>query len=161
VASRILTGVTSNPLTVSIGPRLSRLGYFVRNLRHSWPETGLMAVYHPGQPTGRSPWVRDSQAFLLGGRMERTACCHCGSLRATVSGEPAIVNVCHCKPYHAVHLFSRLQGESPENGSFIEFGWRLSRIFTEKVRKRRNWRLSTIRKARHWRAFLPPKKEIL
>jgi hypothetical protein len=29
--------------------------------------------------------------------MERTACCHCGSLRATVSGEPTIVNVCHCK----------------------------------------------------------------
>ena len=29
--------------------------------------------------------------------MERTACCHCGSLRATVSGEPTVVNVCHCK----------------------------------------------------------------
>lgn len=28
--------------------------------------------------------------------MERTACCHCGSLRATVSGEPVIVNVRHC-----------------------------------------------------------------
>ena len=26
--------------------------------------------------------------------MERTACCHCGSLRAKVSGEPVIVNVC-------------------------------------------------------------------
>jgi hypothetical protein len=67
----------------------------------------------------------------------------------------------HCHVYHAVHLFWRLQGESPENGSFIEFGWRLSGVFAEKARKWRNWRLSTIRKARHWRAFLLPKKEIL
>ena len=30
--------------------------------------------------------------------MERTACCQCGSLRATVmTGEPVAVNVCHCK----------------------------------------------------------------
>ena len=29
--------------------------------------------------------------------MERTACCHCGSLRATVTGEPTAVNACHCK----------------------------------------------------------------
>src|SRR5262249_53477920 len=29
--------------------------------------------------------------------MERAACCHCGSLRATVTGEPTVVNVCHCK----------------------------------------------------------------
>lgn len=29
--------------------------------------------------------------------MGRTACCHCGSLRLTVTGEPAVVNVCHCK----------------------------------------------------------------
>jgi hypothetical protein len=47
----------------------------------------------------------------------------------------------HCHVYHAVHLFSRLQGESPENGSFIEFAWRSSGIFAEKVRKQRNWRL--------------------
>jgi hypothetical protein len=53
------------------------------------------------------------------------------------------------------------KGESPENGSFIEFGWRLSGVFAEKVRKWRNQRLSTIRKARHWRAFLLLKKEIL
>jgi len=31
------------------------------------------------------------------------------------------------------------------------FGWRLSELSTEKVRKWRNWRLSTIRKACHWR----------
>src|ERR1700751_738982 len=35
--------------------------------------------------------------FVREGHMERTACCHCGSLRAMVSGEPTIVNVCHCK----------------------------------------------------------------
>ena len=29
--------------------------------------------------------------------MERTACCHCGALRVTVSGESTIVNVCQCK----------------------------------------------------------------
>jgi hypothetical protein len=29
--------------------------------------------------------------------MERTACCHCGALRATATGEPTVVNVCHCK----------------------------------------------------------------
>jgi len=29
--------------------------------------------------------------------MERTGSCLCGSLRATVSGEPLFVNVCHCK----------------------------------------------------------------
>lgn len=28
--------------------------------------------------------------------MTRTAQCHCGSLRATVSGEPEQVNICHC-----------------------------------------------------------------
>jgi hypothetical protein len=55
----------------------------------------------------------------------------------------------------------RLQGESTENGSFIEFGWRLSRVFAEKVRKWLNRRLSRIRKARHGRAFLLLKKEIL
>ena len=29
--------------------------------------------------------------------MERVACCHCGSLRVSVSGEPTVVNICHCK----------------------------------------------------------------
>jgi hypothetical protein len=29
--------------------------------------------------------------------MERLAQCHCGSLRATTSGEPLLVNICHCK----------------------------------------------------------------
>jgi hypothetical protein len=39
-------------------------------------------------------------------------------------------------------------------GDFREF-------LAEKVRKRRNWRLSTIRKACHWQAFLLLEKEIL
>ena len=29
--------------------------------------------------------------------MQRLAQCHCGSLRATTSGEPLLVNTCHCK----------------------------------------------------------------
>ena len=29
--------------------------------------------------------------------MERVAECHCGQLRATTSGEPGSVYVCHCK----------------------------------------------------------------
>ena len=29
--------------------------------------------------------------------MERLAQCHCGSLRAIASGEPLLVNMCHCK----------------------------------------------------------------
>jgi hypothetical protein len=29
--------------------------------------------------------------------MERLAQCHCGSLRATTSGEPLYVGICHCK----------------------------------------------------------------
>jgi hypothetical protein len=29
--------------------------------------------------------------------MERVAQCHCGSLRATTSGDPLLVNMCHCK----------------------------------------------------------------
>src|ERR1700744_4055143 len=31
------------------------------------------------------------------GTMERLAQCHCGSLRATTSGDPILVNMCHCK----------------------------------------------------------------
>lgn len=29
--------------------------------------------------------------------MERHAQCHCGLLRVTTSGEPLLVNICHCK----------------------------------------------------------------
>ena len=29
--------------------------------------------------------------------MERIAQCHCGSLRARTSGEPILVNMCHCR----------------------------------------------------------------
>jgi hypothetical protein len=35
----------------------------------------------------------------------------------------------NCQPWRAVDLFFGLQGESPENGSFPGFGWRLSGIF--------------------------------
>jgi hypothetical protein len=38
----------------------------------------------------------------------------------------------HCHVWHAVDLFFSLQGESPENGSFPGFGWRLSGIFGPK-----------------------------
>jgi hypothetical protein len=31
------------------------------------------------------------------GTMERLAQCHCGSLRATTSGDPILVGICHCK----------------------------------------------------------------
>jgi hypothetical protein len=51
------------------------------------------------------------------------------------------------------HLFYGLYGQSPENGNFIEFGWRLFKILTEKTRKRRSQRLLLIEKARHWRAY--------
>ena len=50
-----------------------------------------------GELAGRPPWMRASRPFYKGAYMERTACCHCGSLRATVGGEPTVVNVCHCK----------------------------------------------------------------
>ena len=29
--------------------------------------------------------------------MEKLAQCHCGSLRAVTSGDPVLVNICHCK----------------------------------------------------------------
>jgi len=42
--------------------------------------------------------LQSSVAPLEGGTlMERLAQCHCGSLRATTSGEPLLVNMCHCK----------------------------------------------------------------
>jgi hypothetical protein len=56
--------------------------------------------------------------------------------------------------YRAVHLFYRLQGESPENGSFLGFGWRLSGVLGAKRLNTSLWRLSAMKKARIWRAFL-------
>jgi hypothetical protein len=58
-----------------------------------------------------------------------------------------------------VGLFFGLQGESPENGSFPGFGWRLSGIFGRKSANAGLQRLSTIRKARIWRAFLVKKRK--
>jgi hypothetical protein len=58
-----------------------------------------------------------------------------------------------------VDLFFGLQGESPENGSFPGFGWRLSGIFARKSANAGLQRLSRIRKARIWRAFLVKKRK--
>jgi hypothetical protein len=65
----------------------------------------------------------------------------------------------HCHLYHAVDLFFSLQAQSPENGSFPGFGWRLSGIFGRKSANAGLQRLSTIRKARIWRAFLVKKRK--
>jgi hypothetical protein len=53
-----------------------------------------------------------------------------------------------------VDLFFRLHGESPENGSFLGFGWRLSGILRPKSSIIGLQRLLAMRKARIWRAFL-------
>jgi hypothetical protein len=53
-----------------------------------------------------------------------------------------------------VDLFFGLQGESPENGSFVEFDWRLSGILGPKTSNVRLQRLLAMRKARVSRAFL-------
>jgi hypothetical protein len=53
-----------------------------------------------------------------------------------------------------VVLFFGLQGESPENGSFLGFGWRLLGMFGPKSSNIGLQRLLAIRKARIWRAFL-------
>jgi hypothetical protein len=53
-----------------------------------------------------------------------------------------------------VHLFFSLQGESPENGSFLGFGWRLLGILGPKSSNVGLQRLLAMRKARIWRAFL-------
>jgi hypothetical protein len=56
--------------------------------------------------------------------------------------------------YYAVDSFSGLQRESPENGSFLGLAWRLSGILGPKSSNTGLWRLSAMRKARIWRAFL-------
>jgi hypothetical protein len=58
-----------------------------------------------------------------------------------------------------VDLFFGLQAQSPENGSFPGFGWRLSGIFGRKGANAGLQRLSTIRKARIWRAFFVKKRK--
>jgi hypothetical protein len=57
-------------------------------------------------------------------------------------------------PHHAVDLFFGLRGESPENGSFLEFDWRLSGILCPKSANVSLQRLLAMRKARISRAFL-------
>jgi hypothetical protein len=53
-----------------------------------------------------------------------------------------------------VDLFFGLQGESPGNGSFLGFGWRLLGILDPKSSNAGLWRPFAMRKARIWRAFL-------
>jgi hypothetical protein len=60
----------------------------------------------------------------------------------------------YCRAYHAVDLFSGLQGESPENGSFLGFGWRLLGILGPRSSNIGLQRLLAMRKARVLRAFL-------
>jgi hypothetical protein len=60
-----------------------------------------------------------------------------------------------------VDLFFGLQGESPENGSFLGFGWRLLEILGPKGPNVSLQRQLAMRKTHVWRAFLPLKKEIL
>jgi hypothetical protein len=54
----------------------------------------------------------------------------------------------HCHVYHTVCLFFSLQGESPENGSFLGFGWRLLGILGPKSSNVGLQRLLAMRKAR-------------
>jgi hypothetical protein len=49
---------------------------------------------------------------------------------------------------------NQLQGKSPENGSFLGFGWRLLGILGPKSSNVGLQRLLAMRKARIWRAFL-------
>ena len=65
----------------------------------------------------------------------------------------------HCRSGRAVDLFFGLQGESPENGTFPGFGWRLSGIYGRKSANTGLQRLSRIRKARIWQAFLGRKRK--
>jgi hypothetical protein len=53
-----------------------------------------------------------------------------------------------------VELFFGLQSESPENGSFLGFGWRLLGILGPKSSNIGPQRLLAMRKARVYRAFL-------
>jgi hypothetical protein len=50
-------------------------------------------------------------------------------------------------------------GESLKNGSFIEFGWRLLGILGPKSSNMGLQRLSPMKKARIWRAFLIKKRK--
>jgi hypothetical protein len=66
---------------------------------------------------------------------------------ASASSLPAESEAC-CHVYHAVDLFSGLQGESPENGSFPGFGWRLLGILGPRSSNIGLQRLLAMRKAR-------------
>jgi hypothetical protein len=85
----------------------------------NWPPQGKGMVERLVATGGRPRWatasawsrnMRDHRPQLLGLHarvrlrrsnggtlMERLAQCHCGSLRAVTSGEPSLVNLCHCK----------------------------------------------------------------
>jgi hypothetical protein len=53
-----------------------------------------------------------------------------------------------------IRFFFRLQSESPENGNFPGFGWRLLGMFGPKSSNIGLQRLLAMRKARVWQAFL-------
>jgi hypothetical protein len=63
--------------------------------------TSFEGAHKDAQPIKRTATVGrlvGLDALSSKGRvMERIAQCHCGSLRAVVSGEPALSYVCHCK----------------------------------------------------------------
>ena len=67
----------------------------------------------------------------------------------------------HCHVYHAVYSFFGLQGESPENGSFLGSGWRLLGILGPKSSNFDLPRPLAMRKARIWRPFLSEERKIL
>jgi hypothetical protein len=58
-----------------------------------------------------------------------------------------------------VDSFFGLQGESPENGSFLGFGQRLLGILGQKSSNIGLQRLTAMRKAQVWRAFLIQRKK--
>jgi hypothetical protein len=60
-----------------------------------------------------------------------------------------------------VDLFFGLRGESPKNGSFLGFGWRLLGILGQKTSNIGLQRLMAMRKARVLAGLSHPKKEIL
>jgi hypothetical protein len=100
--------------------------------------------------------------FTAASHAQRTADClghrgRCRSCRAR--GDRRRKAGTHCRPCHAVHLFSGLCDESLENGSFIEFRRRLLGIRGAKSSISWLQRLSTMRKARIWRAFLVKRRK--
>jgi len=79
------------------------------------------------------------------------------------SGPARLIAYCgDCVHFHAASVRierGRDNAESPENGSFSEFGWRLFGIFGPEGSNISLWRLSAMIRARIWRAFLIEKRK--